>query len=295
MWSPPCFGPLSGRGPCAQFTPSPVAFSYFQGNWAQSAGPAVGAPRASGGASFVLGPPRLSGPQAALPDSSVVSAGQPLSRPSVCPTPGRPPPGTGWNVVPGSPQSEVTGPPPLSGDRGLSVAPICRTQASANHPRGSFHVEDLGLQALKISKEILEDAHPGDAAAGCVGRWRHPGLPGCAGGSAASQEAVCTHTQNNSAQGRSRRRHGARFAQSQLRAPRGPRMSPQTPRKPLAPRAGARPAGSFRQGPGVGPPLVRGGPQPPGPGVVMEVLRALAAFLAGGQAGRGVGRRKTAS
>ena len=40
--------PLEREGPCAQFTPSPVAFSYFQGVGAQSAGPAVGAPRASG-------------------------------------------------------------------------------------------------------------------------------------------------------------------------------------------------------------------------------------------------------
>ena len=104
-----------------------------------------------------------------------------------------------------SPQSEVTGPPPLSGDRGLSVAPICRTQASANRPRGSFHVEDLGLQGLKISKEILEDAHPDDGTAGCVGRWCRPGLLGCAGGSAAAQAAVYMRTQNNSAQGHSRR------------------------------------------------------------------------------------------
>ena len=42
-----------------------------------------------------------------------LSAGQAPGRPTVCPPPGHPPPGKGWNVLPGSPQSEVTGPPPL--------------------------------------------------------------------------------------------------------------------------------------------------------------------------------------
>ena len=82
-------------------------------------------------------------------------------------------------------------------------------------------------------------------------------------------------TQGNSAQGNTTHQHRAgqhsvaqgsvaqaHCAQNQLRAPGGPRMSPQ----PLAPRAGAHAAGSFRQGPVVGP-LWSGCPTSPGGGV----------------------------
>ena len=36
--------PTEREGPLCPVHCFPVAFSYFQGNWAQSAGPAVGAP-----------------------------------------------------------------------------------------------------------------------------------------------------------------------------------------------------------------------------------------------------------
>ena len=70
-----------------------------------------------------------SGPQAAVPDGSVVSAGRALSCASLCPPPGHPPPVKGQNVPPGAPQSGSWDPRPCARTLGcqglLSVGHMC--------------------------------------------------------------------------------------------------------------------------------------------------------------------------
>ena len=138
-------------------------------------------------------------------DSSVVSAGQAPGRPTVCPPPGHPPPGKGWKVLPGSPQSEVTGPPPLScqcfpsvGSKHLQTAHVVLSvwriwgSKALKYLRKSWK---MPIQAMEL-RAVWADGAP--KAAGLCRRIRC-GAGGC---------VPCT-AQGTTAQGNTTRQHRA--------------------------------------------------------------------------------------
>ena len=113
MWSPPCFCHSSRRGPCAQFTASLWLLVISRVTGLSQQGSQWGHHEPPGVHPLSWIPRSLVHKLLFLTALWSLSAGQAPGRPTVCPPPGHPPPGKGWNVLPGSPQSEVTGPPPL--------------------------------------------------------------------------------------------------------------------------------------------------------------------------------------
>ena len=114
MWSPPYFCPLSGRGPCAQFTASLWLLVISRVTGLSQQGPRWGHREPPGVHPLSWAPRSLVHKLLFLTALWSQLAGHRAVQLSVCPPPGHPPPGNGWTVLPGLPQSEVTGPPPPS-------------------------------------------------------------------------------------------------------------------------------------------------------------------------------------